>query len=162
MPYCMAGLQRLGCALVLFRWKVDMRSALFAACVVASGVMIATFGTVQAQEASPQDMDILKTFDRFVVAEIVGTRCGNFEEELIQKYQANFLLVMPAAMRHLEKMRPDMSKTQAQQVLDGRRKMLRDGIVQQLQEYGCEDESFKKLLPLFRVHAEWKPGEEAQ
>lgn len=132
-----------------------MRAAFFGA----FGTVVVAATPSLAQETTPQNDDILKMFDRFVVTEIIGTRCGNFEEDLVQKYQANFMRVMPAAMKRLEEMRPEMSKQQVGQVLDGRRKMLRDGITRQLDELGCEDSSFKKVLTLYRVHAEWDPGQ---
>ncbi|RED53985.1 hypothetical protein [Aestuariispira insulae] len=106
-------------------------------------------------QAGAEDQDVLKIFDRFVTAEIVATRCGQMNEETVQKYQANFMALMPAVYKQLAEMREDLDKKQRQAIIEARRQMLRQNVTANIQDMGCDHETIQKILALYKVHAEW-------
>ena len=124
-----------------------------------SSILTVLFLALAALPAKAEDQDVLKIFDRFVTTEIVGTRCGRIDEALTQKYQANFMALMPAVYKKIAGMRPELGKQERQAIVEARRRMLRQNVTANIQEMGCDHETIKKILALYKVHAEWNPAE---
>jgi len=105
-----------------------------------------------------QRVDILTIFDNFTASNAAAAKCFKPDEATFTKFHANYRDVIVRASLRLSKMYPNATNEKIKLVMKNRMQQLGENVVAKIENVGCDDDSIKLLVKLFKAHADWEIG----
>lgn len=108
---------------------------------------------ISAQEGT----DIVRIMEYFVASAVAAKECFPPDEALKNNFNKNFLMVLIRATQALKQKNPNMSEEELSKVISTNTEVIRLTIANDINKNGCESNSTKQLIQLYKMNASWKP-----
>lgn len=125
---------------------------------VRKAVLLVLVGWLLISEASAKDgLDILQIFDAFALSAAAAELCQKPDQEALQNFSANWMLVNGYAAQELARRYPEYSKEQVARAMVRKREYLKAKVDEVVKAEGCASAKIQDLVKRYAAHASWQP-----
>lgn len=101
--------------------------------------------------------DIVQIFEQFVTSSAAASKCIKPEQDTLNHFLANFMMVSIYASQELEKRYPSRTKEEIMGAMQKQSDAISQKIFGLVQQKGCDHADIQEVIKRFYVQAKWQP-----